>query len=234
MIRSPRWGAREAIAGLALVFCLGAAPLPHDTQREADERVLEETRALFAAYEQGNAQRFRGSPGFRSSGGATSGLIGPQLYRSVNNDLSNLRGIQFSTYVHTPVWNPTHTTARVGVTWFRRASFASSGEEWIVRAQTSILVFDTSAGAPELARLEGAPLFGLSDALDTMVVDRGEINGVRVTGRRTVRNGRLEPAASTRPPFPARPAAPAPATIKARASHAATACPVHAYDGGAR
>ena len=172
-----RW-ASPGTSWLALALAC-AIPVAQAGSPDRDEQLLQATTALFRAYEGRNATAFSGR-GFPRS-----------LYWSVQSDFANLRGIQFSEYVHTPVYDAAQTTARVSVTWFRRATFSSTNEEWIVRAQTSILVWDVTGDPPALVQISGAPLFGLSDATGTLGVRGGEINGEPVRGTRVVKNGRL-------------------------------------------
>src|SRR5205085_438821 len=111
--------------------------------------------------------------------------------------------------------------------------------------QRSVLVFDMTSPRPKLITMEQAPLFGLCNQIQVMVIDRGDIvkNGVAtpVTAPMAVRNGRLGAGANqifsfgnfrrfrrpAAPAGPAAPAAPAGTDLEANDANTSTSAPAN-------
>jgi hypothetical protein len=159
---------------------------------ELDKRVAKLVTALFLAYERRSVEgvmehvsssfRTRDTFGFGSSPGSFSS--------SLIADYQNLRNIQYSVDVEPPQYSPDYRSARVEVRWNRRARFAVSGEEWIVRDQRSLLLFELRPDRVRLGAIEGDPAIALSNPAGVLVVDRGTVDGRVVDAAESVTFGR--------------------------------------------
>lgn len=202
MLGRPVWvlGVVIAMAAAALAPCAVAAPPPSPARRaprkikltELDQRVAKLITAMFLAYERRSVEgvmehvsssfRTRDAFGFGSSPGSFSS--------SLNADYQNLRNIQYTVDVEPPQYSPDYRSARVEVRWHRRARFAVTGQEWIVRDQRSLLLFELRADRVRLGAIEGDPAIALSNPAGVLVVDRGTVDGVAIATPESVTFGR--------------------------------------------
>jgi hypothetical protein len=158
-----------------------------------DALIEKEIRLLFQSYEGRNASEFGKyvAGRFRTRDGLGFGLSNVQLVQSIHGDMRNLRDLNFNVTVSPPQYSTDRRQARVDLLWQRRGRFAVSGEEWIVRQQRTTLLFAVARGKLRLAGIEGDPLFGLTNAVGVLVVDRGRIDGANVVAPLSALNGRL-------------------------------------------
>lgn len=168
-------------------------PRSRQTLDELDQLVKREVLLLFQAYERRNSSGFGVylSSSFRARDALGLGHDQLRMVQSVSGDFRNLRDLDFNITVGVPQYSADRRTGRVDIVWQRRARFSSTGEEWIVRNQRTVLVLGTRAGKLRLSGIEGKALFGLTSAAGVLLVTEGTIDGRPVTAPTTVLNGRL-------------------------------------------
>ena len=158
-----------------------------------DERVVKQVVEMLTAYERRSVLGMRRfiSGGFRSRDDLGFGQSPNQVELSFGGDFRNLRDIDFDVVINPPEYSADFRQARVDLQFNRRARFAVSGQEWIVRSQRTTLNFDIGGPTTRVGAVQGAPIMGLTNAVGVLVVDRGTVDGVPITTPQPVLNGRL-------------------------------------------
>lgn len=160
---------------------------------QLDERVVKQVVEMLTAYERRSVPGMRKfiSGGFRSRDDLGFGNSTNQVALSFAGDFRNLRDIDFDVTIFPPQYSADFRSARVDLQFNRRARFAVSGQEWIVRNQRTTLNFDIGGPTSRVSAVQGAPMMGLTNPVGVLIVDRGNVDGVPVVGAQSVLNGRL-------------------------------------------
>lgn len=148
---------------------------------------------IFAAYENENAGDFetRLSREFYSNDNSGTAHDRSAMERSIREDFRNLDRPYFEAVVGTATLHD--GLYRIRVRWFRRAYAALSGEEWIVRDRDTVLIFRFEDDTWRLWRIEGDPIFGLSDRTAAIRLRTGTVAGAAIEANARIENGRYIP-----------------------------------------
>lgn len=162
--------------------------------RKLDQSIQRVITDLFLSYERRSTQDFRRNIGgdFRSRDGLGFGNGQGQLFLSINGDFRNLRDVNFDVVVNPPQYSSDFRSARVDVTFSRRARFAVTAQEWVVRNQRVTFVMDLGLPRARVGAIDGTTVFGMTNAMGVLIVDKGTIDGQPVSGVMPVLNGRLD------------------------------------------
>ena len=120
---------------------------------------------------------------------------------SVKADLDHLTSIDHTVRVDDIQFNADLTSARVPVSWDRRARIANKNTEWTIKDQKTTL---TLRRGPEfgLVQVEGKPLFGNSSRITRKtLIGAGELDGTAITLAIAISDAR-ETATATSSDFP--------------------------------
>lgn len=139
---------------------------PIEDFSQIKDEIQSVVEALLQAYEWGDEMGFMDyvHEDFRS---LDRGYGYHEMARAVGDDFAQLKSIQFYAFADPPLLDRYPEMIRVKLRWSRRARNAVTGEEHIIRNQTSILWFtyDPQREQYLLSCIEGDPIFGITDDL---------------------------------------------------------------------
>ena len=169
------------------------ATLARPKLEELDRRVVKQITELFTAYERRSLLGIRKfiAGDFRTRDDLGFGNSSNQVELSLAGDFRNLRDIDFDVIINPPQYSADFKAAKVDLQFNRRARFAVSGEEWIVKDQRTTFRMDIAGPTLRVGGVEGNPALGLTNPVGVLVVDRGTVDGRTVTTPTSVLNGRL-------------------------------------------
>lgn len=186
---------KKLLAAGLLFFCAcHTVDIKYQPQvRRSNSPIRDVVEELFSAYEMEDGFAFdeHVSRDFSDATGSATNDV--WFSQAVRDDFLNLTNPTFTVYVESVEYFEDHTICRVRMRWFRRAYVPFGAQEWETREQDSALIFRNEDGVWKLWRIEGAPIFGISDGFGVIRVTTGTVNGAAPGSGAKIVNGKYQP-----------------------------------------